>query len=313
MALDPVLQQLVDQLPSVPPGPVDYPTLRAQAAAMIPMIVGPGGRIDVASIEDRQIETGAAKVTLRIYRPSTAPTGTLHYIHGGGWAIGDLDTVDHTIRRLCRYLSMVIVASSYRLAPEHPFPAAFDDSLAAARWVAANRSVLGGDNVPAIIGGDSAGGNLTAAIFIAMRDGPQEGRPFDAQLLLYPAVDLDAGEDDYPSRASDADPTLRRASLNVCVADYAQGAYTADPRLSPFKADDLSRLPRALTVVLSVDPLRDEAVAYAGRLRDAGVRSELLEFDRLTHGFVHFAGIIPAAAEATDEVVTRLQSLLADG
>ena len=102
MALDPVLQQLVDQLPSVPPGPVDYPTLRAQAAAMIPMIVGPGGRIDVASIEDRQIETRDAKVPLRIYRPSTEPTGTLHYIHGGGWAIGDLDTVDHTIRRLCR-------------------------------------------------------------------------------------------------------------------------------------------------------------------------------------------------------------------
>lgn len=313
MALDPVLQQLVDQLPSVPPGPVDYPTLRAQAAAMIPMIVGPGGRITVASIEDRQIETGDAKVPLRIYRPSTEPVGTLHYIHGGGWAIGDLDTVDHTIRRLCRDLSMVVVASSYRLAPEHPFPAGFDDSLAAARWVAANRPFLGGDNLPTIIGGDSAGGNLTAAICIAMRDEPQEGRPFDAQLLLYPAVDLNAGENDYPSRVRDADPTLRQASLNVCVADYAQGADTADPRLSPLKAADLSCLPRALTVVLSVDPLRDEAVAYAGQLRDAGVRSELIEFDHLTHGFVHFAGIIPAAAEATDEVVTRLQSLLADG
>lgn len=312
MALDPLLQQLVDQLPPVPPGPVDYPALRAQAAAMIPMIVGPGGRIEVASVEERQLETADTLVPLRIYRPTTEPGGTLHYIHGGGWALGDLDTVDHTVRRLCRDLSMVIVASSYRLAPEHPFPAGYDDSLAAARWVATNRAALGGDNRPAIIGGDSAGGNLTAAIAIAMRDEPQEERPFDAQLLLYPAVDLIVGEEDYPSRVRDADPTLRRTSLDLCIADYTQGADPADPRLSPLKAENLSGLPPALTVVLSVDPLRDEAVAYAERLREADVRSELLEFDHLTHGFVHFAGIIPAAAEATDRVVARLKALLAE-
>lgn len=163
MALDPVLQQLIDQLPTVPPGPVDYPSLRQQAAAMIPLIVGPGGRIEVASVEDRQIEAGGEIVPLRIYRPATKAVGTLHYIHGGGWAIGDLDTVDHTVRRLCRDLSMVVVASSYRLAPENPFPAAFDDSLAAARWVAANRADLGGAAAPAVIAGDSAGGKLGVA------------------------------------------------------------------------------------------------------------------------------------------------------
>lgn len=310
MALDPVLQQLIDQLPTVPPGPVDYPSLRQQAAAMIPLIVGPGGRIEVASVEDRQIEAGGEIVPLRIYRPATEAVGTLHYIHGGGWAIGDLDTVDHTVRRLCRDLSMVVVASSYRLAPENPFPAAFDDSLAAARWVAANRADLGGEAAPAVIAGDSAGGNLAAAICLAMRDAPQGVRPFDAQLLLYPAVDLGVSEDDYPSRVRDADPTLRRASLEICVSDYAAGADATDPRLSPIKAPDLSDLPSALTVVLSVDPLRDEAVAYADRLRDAGVASEILEFDNLTHGFVHFAGLIPAAAEATNVVTARLRALL---
>lgn len=310
MALDPVLQQLVDQLPAVPPGPVDYPSLRQQAAAMIPLIVGPAGRIEVGSIEDQHVETAAESVPLRIYRPATEAEGTLHYIHGGGWAIGDLDTVDHTIRRLCRDLSMVIVASSYRLAPENPFPAAFDDSLAAARWVTANRASLGGEHLPAIIGGDSAGGNLAAAICIAVRDNPLHGGAFDAQLLLYPAVDLAAQDEDYPSRILDADPTLRRASLAVCVEDYAAGADTNDPRISPMRAGDLSGLPRALTVVLAVDPLRDEGIAYADRLRAAGVRSELLEFDNLTHGFVHFAGIVPAAAEATAIVTTRLRDLL---
>lgn len=311
MALDPVLQQLIDQLPTVPPGPVDYPSLRQQAAAMIPLIVGPGGRIEVASAEDRQIEAGGATVPLRIYRPATEAAGTLHYIHGGGWAIGDLDTVDHTVRRLCRDLSMVVVASSYRLAPENPFPAAFNDSLAAARWVAAHRAELGGENVRAVISGDSAGGNLAAAICLAMRDDPQDLRPFDAQLLLYPAVDLGVTDDDYPSRVRDADPTLRRASLEICVADYAAGVDLADPRLSPLRATDFSGLPSALTVVLSVDPLRDEAVAYADRLREAGVASEILEFDNLTHGFVHLAGIVPAAAEATDVVIARLRALLA--
>lgn len=313
MALDPVLQQLIDQLPAVPPGPIDHPSLRQQAAAMIPLIVGPGGRIEVASAEDRQIEAGGATVPLRIYRPESEAAGTLHYIHGGGWAIGDLDTVDHTVRRLCRDLSMVVVASSYRLAPEQPFPAAFDDSLAAARWVRAHSAELGGENAPAAIGGDSAGGNLAAAICLAMRDDPQDLRPFDAQLLLYPAVDLGVSDDDYPSRVRDADPTLRRASLEICITDYAAGADLADPRLSPLRATDFSGLPSALTVVLSVDPLRDEAVAYADRLREAGVASEILEFDNLTHGFVHLAGIIPAAAEATDFVIARLRALLAGG
>lgn len=310
MALDPVLQQLVEQLPSVPPGPIDHPSLRRQAAAMIPLVVGPRGRIAVASIEDLEIAGEKAAVPLRIFRPAVEAAGTLHYIHGGGWAIGDLDTVDHTARRLCRDLSMVVVTSSYRLAPENPFPAAFDDSLAAARWVAGNLARLGGDAAPAIIGGDSAGGNLAAAICIAMRDGPEDVRPFDAQLLLYPAVDLAACDDDYLSRIRDADPTLRRASLALCVQDYAGEADPSDPRLSPLRAADLSGLPRALTVILSVDPLRDEAVAYADRLRDAGVQSELLEFDNLTHGFLHLAGIVPAAAEATDVVIARLRDLL---
>ena len=308
MALDPVLQMLVDQLPKVPPGPIDHPALRKMSASMIPLLVGPDGPLAVASVEELEIDSGGTVVPLRIYRPESDPVGTIHYVHGGGWSMGDLATVDHTARRLCRTLSMVVATSSYRLAPENPFPAAFDDSLAAASWVAANLPRLGGTHRPAAIAGDSAGGNLVAAICIAMRD--TGAPPFAAQLLLYPAVDLRPAAEAYPSRCRDADPTLRHASLKTCVDDYAADASRSDPRLSPIAANDLAGLPPALIVVLTIDPLRDEAAAYADRLREAGGTVEVMEFGNLTHGFVHLAGIVPAAAEATDAVLARLATML---
>jgi len=198
---------------------------------------------------------------------------------------------------------MVVVTSTYRLAPEHPFPAAFDDSLAAAGWVVQNLERLGGRNVPAIIGGDSAGGNLAAAVCIAMRDSDSFQKAFDMQLLLYPAVDLRPVAFGYPSRKNDADPSLRTASIELCISDYVADADPADTRVSPLVAVNKRGLPPALIVVLSVDPLRDEAVAYASALKADGVPTELMEFSNLTHGFVHFAGIIPAADVATRSVI----------
>lgn len=311
MPLDPVLKQLLDHVPVMPEGPPDYPVIRQQAEAMMPMIVGPAGLVEVESIEERQVDGPAGDMPLRIYRPSGKALGTLHYIHGGGWAVGNLNIIDPTARRLCRDLSMVVVTSTYPLAPEHRFPAAFDDSLAAARWVSGHRHELAGADLPAIIGGDSAGGNLAAAICIAMRDAPDRPEPFDLQLLLYPAVDLRGDAPPYASRARDQDPTLTAAAIDICVRDYA-GAFDAnDPRLSPLAATDLTGLPPALIVVLAIDPLHDEAVAYAEALGSAGVEVELMEFDNLTHGFVHFAGIVPAAAAAAAEVVERLAIMLA--
>lgn len=308
MSLDPVLQTLIDQMPTVSNGPIDFASLRKEAASMIPMIVGPDGPGTVAVVEELEIDNDGVSVPLRIYWPEDEPVGTLHYIHGGGWAVGDLATVDHTARRFCQGLSMVVVTSSYRLAPEYPFPAAFDDTRAAALWVAANLSHLGGVSCPAVIAGDSAGGNLAAATCIAMRG--TGARAFDLQMLLYPALDLGPGTDAYPSRGRDADPTLRYASTQTFATAYAAGASATDPRLSPIAADDLSGLPPALIVVLAVDPLCDEAVAYAERLREAGGSVELIEFSNLTHGFVHLAGIVPAAAEATDVVLARLERML---
>lgn len=310
MPLDPMLEQLLAQFPPAVIERPDYPALRAQAASLVPLVVGPAGPAEVGSVEEFMLETGTTQIPMRIYRPASHAAGTLHYIHGGGWSLGDLPTVDHTARRLCRDLSMVVVTSTYRLAPEHQFPAAFDDSLAAARWVSENRGQLAGANKPAMIGGDSAGGNLAAAVCIAMRDEPAASAPFDFQLLLYPAVDLQPGLERYGSRQRNADPSLRAEMLEICVEDYAGSADLTDPRISPLCASSLADLPPALVVVLSVDPLRDEAVAYADKLQASGVPAQLIEFDNLTHGFVHFAGIIPAAAQATDEVVKAIQSAL---
>lgn len=310
VSIDPVLRQLIESLPTPPEGEPDFPAIRMQAAAMTPLLVPAGSLTPVRSIEDRMIDGYDAAVPLRIYRPATEPKGVMHYIHGGGWVLGDLATVDHTARRLCDGLSMTIVTSTYRLAPEHPFPAAVDDSLAAARWTRANRRQLGGDGMPMVLAGDSAGGNLAAIVATLMRDAEED--TFDALMLLYPALDLRPSSYSYPSRVADADPTLRVMDLKRFAKAYVAGSDTSDPRLSPLASPRLADLPPTLLVVLSVDPLRDEAIAYADSLRREGVPVETMEFGNLTHGFVHLAALVPAAASATDAVMRKLEELLKD-
>lgn len=304
MPLDPLLEQYLAQIPVRPVEVVDHGLMRQRAEAMMPAIVGPAGADEVASVEEREIDGPAGAMPVRIYRPATAANGVMHFIHGGGWHAGSLVTIDHTARRICRTLSMVVVTSKYRLAPEHPFPAAFEDSLAAAKWVLRYAEDLA--DGPVVVGGDSAGGNLAAAVCLAMR----RGESFGAQLLLYPAVDLRESAVDYPSRRSNAHPGFRSEELNSLIEAYAGDCDRADPRLSPLAATELGGLPAALIVVLSVDPLRDEAVAYARQLIENGTAVELIEFDHLTHGFVDLAGLIPAAAQATATVLDRFRAMI---
>lgn len=310
MSLDPVLSQMLEGLPPPPTGRFDYADMRAQAEAMTPLIVGPAGLAEVASVEDGQVDGPGGAVPIRIYRPVGTAKGTLHYIHGGGWAIGNLAIAEPDARRLCRALGMVVVSSTYRLAPEHPFPAAFDDTLAASKWVLERAADLDYSLGPVVIAGDSAGANLAAAVCLALRGDDSGGRGFDAQLLLYPAVDLRPSAEGNLSRVNNADPMLTTDAIAQVFGDYVGRTDPADWRISPAAAKRLGGLPPALVVVLSVDPLRDEAVAYADRLEQDGVTAELIEFDNLVHGFVHLAGVVPAAAEATDTVVSRLKALI---
>jgi acetyl esterase len=315
MTLDPALKALLQAVPLEVELPVDWPAQRAAATSLLPLILGSEPATEVASVESLDIDGIGGPVRLRLYRPTAPARTTLLYIHGGGWTIGDLDTVDHTIRYLCEALPAVVVSTTYRLAPEHPAPAAFDDSLAAAHWMIAQAAQLGGDAHQVVIAGDSAGGNLAAAVAIALRDETREGgnsarHPLKAQLLLYPAVDLRPESWSLPSRLADADPSLRGATIRATVEAYLSGSDPGDWRFSPLAHDDLSDMPAALVVVLTVDPLRDEAIAYAQKLQEAGVEAEVMEFSNLTHGFTHLRRIVPAAAEASDQVLAQFQKLL---
>lgn len=308
MALDPVLQQIVDQMPGFTGEVHDYPKMRAESVPLATLWHGENGPIEVGQVEDIEIPGEAGDIAVRIIRPSTEPVATLHLLHGGGWAIGGIDFIEPFARRLCRDLSMVIVTSAYRLAPENPFPAAFEDALAAARWTLAHKGELGGAAHPVVIGGESAGGNLAAAVTLGLRDAGATN--FDTQLLLFPAVDLRSEAAAYPSRLANADPTLSAESLPVFYRDYCGGHDPADPWISPLASTDLSGLPPAIIVVLSVDPLHDEAVAYADQLREAGVTTDLIEFDNLIHGFTNWSALVPAAADASAVVMDRLRSLM---
>ena len=308
MALDPVLLQMVSQIP-VPSGEIDYVALREQAAQIAPLLYGQEGPIEVASVDEQSSTVDGTAIPMRIYRPTTPARGTLHFYHGGGWVGGDLAIIDPVARRLARDLSMVVVSSTYRLAPEHPFPAGFKDALAAARWTRDNAVDLGGPDLPLVIGGESAGGNFAAAVAMALRDAAEAS--FDAQLLFYPAVDLRPASFDNPSRITNADPGLPVESLRALYPDYYGAVDPADPRISPLAASSFDRLPPAIVAVLTVDPLRDEAVDYANRINAASGTADLIEFDNLTHGFPGFAALVPAAAEAFGVVVERLESLLA--
>lgn len=310
MALDPILQQLISQMPIPASQELDIAAYRAMGEAMRPMMIGPEGPIAVASIEDLTLPGPRGDIAIRIYRPEGAVAGTLAHFYGGGWSVGSIDIIDPIARRMARDLSMVVVTSNYRLAPENPFPAGLDDCLVAARWTLDHVAELGGGDRPVVISGESAGANLAAVVALMLRD-ERPGKSFDAQLLVNPAVDLRDTALQRASVLADADPSLRTHSLRQLYPLYSGGHDRADPRLSPLAAKDLSGLPQAVIAVLTVDPLRDEAVEYAERLRTSGVPVELMEFGNLTHGFTGLTILVPAADRAFARILTGLQDMLA--
>jgi acetyl esterase len=230
------------------------------------------------------------------------------FFHGGGFVIGDLETHDDQARLICRDGGMVVVSLDYRLAPEHPFPAGFDDCLAATKWVADNIAELGGDPDRILVGGDSAGGNLSAAVALAVRD---TGPRLAAQFLIYPGVDFDP-EADYPSRAENAEGYFLTVEdmLWFGVQYIPEGIDTSDPRLSPIKVADLAGVAPAVIGVAEFDPLRDEGLAYAKALADAGVEVTARRYDGMIHGFFGFTTYSPAAAAAVTEMIELVRDLV---
>ena len=271
--------------------------------------------------EARELEASGphGAIPLRLYRPLRAGNAgnagdaaaqalpVLVYFHGGGWVIGDLETHDTLCREFANGSGAAVVAVDYRMGPEHRFPAAFDDCLAAAYWVQREAAALGIDPKRIAVGGDSAGGNLAAGVAIAARDAGDLALAF--QLLIYPATDM---RRNAPSHTTNGQGYL----LTRDTMDYFHDHYITDPkhdldwRASPLLHTDLARLPAALVLTAGYDPLRDEGLAYAEALTEAGNRASYVCFERQIHGFILMGRVLDDANAAVALCAAELRRAL---
>lgn len=310
MPLDPQLAQLLEQTNQAPPLSGGTPEQgRELFARLLGYVASLGELPAVTSVEGAEVDGGAGPIPGRIYRPDTGADEarpTLVFLHGGGFTIGDLDSYDLQCRLLCRDAGVVVLSVAYRLAPEDPFPAAVDDALAAMRWAATHVAELGGDPARLAVGGDSAGGNLSAVVAQAWRGSEP---PLAAQLLLYPATDM---VNERPSYAANAEGYfLTQDDMEWFRGNYLPGEDDrADPRASPALADDLHGLSPAIVATAEFDPLRDDGDDYARALSEAGVEVVHRRFDGLIHGFFAMGPLSAACAEASAQLCADVRALL---
>ena len=250
-----------------------------------------------------EARAGGTTITLRIYRglgtAADTPLPCMLFLHGGGWVIGNLESHDRMCRRLATVARICVVAVDYRLAPEHPFPAGLDDSAAALRWVAEHVTELGIDRNSIAVGGDSAGGNLAAALALMGRDGSVPPAVFQA--LIYPVLDLTASSDSY-QRVTSGVP-LTAATMHWFIGHYTpRAADRLGWKASPLRAESLAGAPPALVLTVTHDPLCDEGRAYARRLDQDGVRVTALHCNDQMHGLLGQGKLVRAANVIADYV-----------
>jgi acetyl esterase len=297
MTLDPNVQKMLETMRSLGLPPIHQldpeqarERVRQMRAARGPQPPEPGTREDLS----------LNGVPARSHRPASGEArGTVVYYHGGGWVLGELDTTDPVAGRLANTSGAEVISVDYRLAPEHPFPAPVEDAWTALEWVGEHR-----DGPIAVIG-DSAGGNLAAVTALQARD--RGGPAIAHQVLVYPVTDYDV--DAYPSHAENGggDYGLGTADMEWFFDHYVPDpAQRHDPLVSPIRASDLSGLPPALVIVAGYDPLRDEGIAYAEKLKAAGVEVELETYAGMNHGFFGMLGLLPTSDEAVAAVGERL-------
>jgi acetyl esterase len=312
MALDPESQRLIDLMAAA--NRPAWNTLSPQAARDLYLSLRPaaqGPRPAEAKVVDRTIAGPAGDLAVRIYRPASAPADAklpcLVYAHGGGWVFGNLDSHDVLCAQLALEAGIAVFAVDYRLAPEARFPGAFDDMVAGLKWVAANGPSVGIDPAKLAIGGDSAGGNLAAAVSIWARD--NRGPRLRLQLLAYPVTDAVARAESY-RRYEDG------YGLNAATMEWFFDHYTPDKskrgdwRISPLRATSLVGLPPALVITAGHDPLRDEGRAYAFRLQQEGTLADLVEFGGMLHGFLSSPMLLHGARRGTSLAAAALHEAL---
>jgi acetyl esterase len=309
MALDPDMKTLLDQVEAIGAPPMHTLTPDQARAAMDGMVMMMGPGEDVASVEDRALDVGGRTLPIRIYLPEgvgDGPAPTLVFYHGGGFVIGSLSSHDRDCRALANRGRCQVIAVDYRLAPEHPFPAAPEDAMAALDAVVAQAADLNVAIDHLAVGGDSAGGNLAAVAALHARD---VGIPLRLQLLIYPLV---AGvEHEFASRTENGKGYM----LEPEMAEWFMKAYFPDGipldwRAAPMLATDHSGLAPALVITAEYDPLRDECEAYATMLEGAGVPAKATRYDGLVHGFFGMGALVPAALAAVEEAGAALRDAL---
>ena len=297
MTLDPVIQALFRQMPQLASSPIweKTPAQAREEFKWLCQLTDPKAS-PIGKTEDIEADGPSGPISLRVYTPVASGGAALPaivYFHGGGFVMGDLDCYDGLCRALANESDCRIISVDYRLAPEHPFPAAVEDCFAAAAWIEENASDLGVDANRIAVAGDSAGANLAAVVCLLAKD----NTPAIAfQLLIYPTTHFNANRGEDSSRTAYFLDGRAIAWFRNCYVP--PGTDPADPRLSPLDAKDLNGLPPAYVVTAGFDPLREEGVAYAEKMKQAGVTVTHVDYPTMIHGFFSMPGLIPLASEA---------------
>jgi acetyl esterase len=311
MPLHPTLQMMTDNSRASGRAGLRDGTLE-EARTGYDAIAAAGGELpELAKVEDQAIPGPAGDIPIRVYTPQgEGPFPILVWYHGGGFTIGSLDSHDPICRQLCAQAECLVVSVDYRLAPEHRFPAAVEDSFAALQWVGEHGAELGGDPSRIAVSGDSAGGNLSTVVSILARD--NGGPALRFQALIYPTTDARA---DYPSVRDNGENAFLSADTMAWFYEHYHGDAAdknkLDWRASPILTEDLSDLPPALIITAEYDTLRDEGEAYGEALREAGNSVTIRRYEGMTHVFVQLAGLLEEGRQAIAEVATALRTAFA--
>ena len=304
MPLDPQARKMIEATAALNLPPTSQMT-PAQARASVRERSAVLPREEVASVRDHQLAVAGGTVTVRVFTPrGTGPKPALVYFHGGGWVTGDIETHDGICRTLANAADCVVASVDYRCAPEHTFPTAAEDAYAALQWIAAEANALVVDERRLAVCGDSAGGNLAAAVALMTRD--RGGPALAFQALVYPVTDCDFDRPSYKDNAEGYN--LTSESMRYYWDQYVpNSADRVHPYVSPIRAASLAGIAPALVITAEYDPLRDEGEAYARALGAAGVPVTLTRYPGMIHAFFRFTNSVDAARAAVAEVVAALQ------
>lgn len=308
MPVNPQVRALLDEFEKQGLPPFDQMSVTQARVVALGFRDLQGEPENVGDVRDILVPGPAGALPVRLYHPAPGEDSPLLvYFHGGGWVIGDLEIVDKPCRALANASGCVVASVNYRLSPETKFPGPAEDCYAATKWLAEHAQAIGADGRFVAVAGDSAGGNLAAAVALMARD--RGGPALSYQLLIYPVTAPVAGTQSASYQENAEGYLLTKGSMEWFWDHYLASPDDAkNPYAAPLHAPDLSRLPPAMVITAEFDPLRDEGLAYAKRLQEAGVPVTASHYSGLIHAFFWLAGALDAGRELTAEIGAELRA-----